>query len=84
MTSSKAQAPTKSFRALLQPFAGIARRLLKFLPDSTVVPILQGELKGYKWLLHSGVGSYWLGTYEPEEEKLFTSMIKPGMICYDC
>jgi FkbM family methyltransferase len=29
-------------------------------------------------------GQHWLGTYEPEQEQLFASQIKPGVVCYDC
>jgi len=36
----------------------LARSLLKHLPDGSVVPVLSGPLKGYRWMLHSGVHTF--------------------------
>ncbi len=74
----------RSIVCTARPVGAICRSLLRMMPESTVVPILCGPLKGYKWLLHSGVGAYWVGTYEPETEKLLSALITPGMVCYDC
>ena len=67
-----------------RPFQIVIRALLRWLPESTVVRILSGPLQGSRWLLHSGVGGYWLGTYEPTQQNALTAMTKPGMVCYDC
>ncbi len=48
------------------------------------MPIIGGRLKGHRWLLRSGVGAYWLGTYERDLEELLSAAIKPGMVCYGC
>lgn len=58
--------------------------LLRLLPDSTVVPILSGPLKYSRWLMHSGVHTYWRGAYEPELSRALHRLVKPGGICYDC
>ena len=54
----------------------ILRFLLKFIPASSRLFILQGKLKGKKWIKGSGVNSYWLGIYEAEQQKLFGKTIK--------
>ena len=61
----------------------ISRGLLKFIPKNSVLPILQGRLKGKKWIIGSGVFGYWLGTYEWEKQKFFEKKLKEGDIVYD-
>jgi FkbM family methyltransferase len=58
----------------------LSRFLLRFLPEHTIVPILNGPLRG----VHSGVHTYWRGVYEPELTKHIQSVVKSGMTCYDC
>lgn len=59
------------------------RRLLAFIPRGVVLPIVQGPLMGKKWIVRSGVFGYWLGSYEADKQKIFTSVIKPGDVVYD-
>jgi len=47
------------------------------------MPILQGKLKGKKWIVDSGVHSCWLGCYESEKQKVFIRTIKKGSVVYD-
>ena len=47
----------------------------KLLPPNIIVFILQGKLKGKKWIKSSGVNGYWLGTYEIEKQKLFEKIV---------
>lgn len=61
----------------------ILRFLLKFIPASSRLFILQGKLKGKKWIKGSGVNSYWLGIYEAEQQKLFGKTIKQGDVVFD-
>ncbi|MFA5084207.1 MAG: FkbM family methyltransferase [Candidatus Paceibacterota bacterium] len=57
--------------------------MLKIIPKNSVLPILQGRLKGKKWIIGSGVFGYWLGTYEWEKQKLFETRVETGDIVYD-
>lgn len=65
----------------------VVGKLLRFpfrlIPKNTVVPILQGKLKGKKWIVDSGVHGCWLGCYESEKQKIFIETIKKGSIVYD-
>jgi len=54
----------------------LLRLPLKLLPKNLVVPVIQGEIKGYKWIVGSGVNGYWLGSYELEKVLLFSKLIK--------
>lgn len=57
--------------------------MLKIIPKNSVLPILQGRLKGKKWIIGSGVFGYWLGTYEWEKQKLFKDKVRAGSVVYD-
>ena len=65
------------------PLGKILRFPLKLIPDKTVLPILQGTLKGNKWIKGSSINGCWLGTYELDKQVLFSKYIKPGNIVYD-
>ena len=46
-------------------FFGRTLRLpLRLVPKSAVVPILQGPLRGKRWIAGSSTHGCWLGTYE--------------------
>jgi hypothetical protein len=47
------------------------------------VPIIQGTLKGRKWIKGSGVNGYWMGTYELEKQEVLRQTIKKGDIFFD-
>lgn len=59
------------------------RGILKLIPKNVVLPILQGKLRGKKWIIGSWVFGYWFGTYELEKQKLFEKIVKEGDIVYD-
>jgi FkbM family methyltransferase len=61
----------------------VLRLPLKLIPSETVVRILQGPLKGYKWVKGSSINGCWLGTYEMDKQVLFSKYIKEGMTVYD-
>jgi len=52
-------------------FGKILRFPLRFIPTKVVVPILQGTLKGKKWIVGSSNHGCWLGSYEYEKCILF-------------
>lgn len=61
----------------------LLRLPLKLIPNSTVLPILQGKLKGKKWIKGSSINGCWLGIYEFDKQILFQDYIKAGMVVYD-
>ncbi|MEH2006873.1 FkbM family methyltransferase [Nostoc sp.] len=61
----------------------ILRILLQFIPATTVMPILQGKLKGKKWIVKSGQHGAWLGSYEYEKQIIFQQIIQEGSIVYE-
>lgn len=65
------------------PLGKLLRLPLKLIPDKTVLPVLQGKLKGKKWIKGSSINGCWLGTYEFDKQQLFQDYVKPGMVIYD-
>lgn len=61
----------------------LLRAPLKFIPRNVILPILQGALRGKRWIVKSGVFGYWLGTYELEMQNIFKEKIKKGGIFFD-
>jgi FkbM family methyltransferase len=53
------------------------------LPQDIVVPILQGPLRGKKWIVGSHIHGCWLGSYELEMQKRVAQYVKPGDIFFD-
>jgi FkbM family methyltransferase len=47
------------------------------------MPILQGRLRGKKWIVNAGVHSYWLGSYEYEKRRAFEAAVTPGSVVFD-
>jgi len=65
------------------PIGKLVRLPLKLIPNHTALPILQGALKGKKWIKGSSINGCWLGTYEFDKQLLFQKYVKPGMVIYD-
>jgi len=64
-------------------YGRLLRRLLGLLPDNMVIPILQGRLRGKKWIVGSCTHGCWLGSYEYEMQKAFVGRVAEGSIVYD-
>ena len=64
-------------------FGKILRFPLNFLPAKTQMPIMQGKLKGKKWIVGSGIHGYWLGSYEFDKQILFERTIMQGKTVFD-
>lgn len=47
------------------------------------MPILQGRLRGKKWIVKSGNHGYWLGSYEYEKRRMFEEIIREGSVVFD-
>jgi len=67
-----------------QSFLGKLLRLpLHLIPKKMVLPILQGSLRGKKWIVGAGEHGYWLGSYELKKCQAFEREITPGAVVYD-
>ena len=64
-------------------FGRVSKLSLRLIPPSTVVRVLQGELRGSRWIVGSGVHGYWLGSYEWEKQRVFSSLVDTGQTVYD-
>jgi FkbM family methyltransferase len=56
---------------------------LKLVPKTAVVPIIQGPLKGKRWIAGSSSHGCWLGSYEFEKQQQFIKHIRAGDVIYD-
>jgi FkbM family methyltransferase len=56
---------------------------LRFIPRETELPILQGPLRGRRWIAGSSTHGCWLGSYEYEKQRLFQRVLKPGDVVFD-
>ena len=61
----------------------IMRFPLKFVPAGMEVPILQGKLKGKRWIVGSFNHGCWLGSYEYKKQTLFAETVTEGSVVYD-
>jgi FkbM family methyltransferase len=59
------------------------RAPLKLIPEGTVVRVLQGPLRGARWIVGSSTAGCWLGSYELSKVRLFASTIQSGMTVFD-
>ena len=63
---------------------GKAIRLpLRLVPDWMEVRIVQGPLRGKRWVAGSANHGCWLGSYEFGKQQEIAATVRPGMICYD-
>lgn len=56
---------------------------LRFVPGNLVLPILQGRLRGYKWIAGSATHGCWLGDYEFKKQALVVEKISRGQVVFD-
>jgi FkbM family methyltransferase len=56
---------------------------LRLLPQDLVVPVLQGRLRGKKWIVGSGVHGYWVGSYEWDKRRIFEQSVPDGGVVFD-
>lgn len=69
-----------SYKSLL---GKVLRLPLKAIPGDTVLSVLQGPLRGKKWIAGAGNHGYWLGTYELAKRRVFESAVKNGSVVFD-
>lgn len=56
---------------------------LRLIPKGMVLPILQGRLRGKKWVVGAGEHGYWLGSYEMNKRLAFEREIGEDAVVYD-
>src|ERR671919_200683 len=61
----------------------LLRAPLNWIPSELSVPILQGALRGKKWVVGSSTHGCWLGSYEYAMRHLFERTVERGDIVYD-
>jgi hypothetical protein len=55
-----------------------ARLPLRLIPRTSTVRIPSGTLRGWKWIVGSGVRGYWLGTYEVQVQEAVARTVTSG------
>lgn len=61
----------------------LLRAPLRLIPQNAIFPILQGPLRGKKWIVGSSNHGCWLGSYEYEKQRVYKRSVKPGDVIYD-
>jgi methyltransferase, FkbM family len=67
--------------------SGLLGRLLRLplhiLPGNFVVRVLQGPMRGAKWIVGAATHGCWLGTYEADKQLKFTTILQRGDVVLD-
>ncbi len=61
----------------------IIRLPLKLIPAGLQLPILQGNLRGRRWIAGSSYHACWVGSYEYEKRIAFEKLVAGGSIVFD-
>jgi FkbM family methyltransferase len=61
----------------------VLRSPFRLIPASATVPILQGPLRGRRWIVGSATHGCWLGSYEFETQRAFAQLVRSGDVVYD-
>ena len=56
---------------------------LGYIPKELVVPVMQGVLRGKKWIVGSSNHGCWFGSYESRIQQVFARFVRPGDVVYD-
>ncbi len=59
------------------------RQPLRLIPPNICLPILQGRLRGKRWITGSSLHGCWLGSFESDKQTVFEMIVKPGDTVYD-
>ncbi len=61
----------------------LVRLPFRVLPQDMVMPVLQGPLRGKKWIVGSHLHGCWLGSYEWTMQRRVAKELKAGSVFYD-
>jgi FkbM family methyltransferase len=61
----------------------LIRLPLRLVPPEREVPILSGELRGWRWITGAATHGCWLGTYEREAQRVFRDTVREGDVVLD-
>jgi len=61
----------------------VLRFPLRLVPSRYPMPIMQGRLKGMRWIVGAGNHGCWLGSYEYDKRQLFERAVTPGSVVFD-
>jgi FkbM family methyltransferase len=61
----------------------LVRYPFKLIPRNLALPVLQGPLRGQKWIVGSHLHGCWLGSYEWETQKRIAQEVRPGSVFFD-
>jgi FkbM family methyltransferase len=61
----------------------LLRAPLRLIPNQAQLPILQGNLRGKKWIVGASNHGCWLGSYEYEKSRAFAQTIGKGNVVFD-
>ena len=61
----------------------ILRLPLNLIPESFVMPVLQGKFRGKLWITGSGNHGFWLGSFEYIKRTVLEKTITPDTVVYD-
>lgn len=64
-------------------FGRLVRAPLRLIPSGMKMPIIQGPLKGKRWIAGSHNHGCWLGSYEFDKQQLFIESIAAGNVVFD-
>lgn len=64
-------------------FGAATRAILSLLPSGTVVPIVQGPLRGKRWIVGSSNHGCWLGSYELQKQLAIAQRMRSGDVVCD-
>ena len=56
---------------------------LSLIPAKTRLPIVQGPLRGYRWIVGSSNHGCWLGSYECDQQALLAKWTNEGDVVFD-
>ena len=59
------------------------RLLVRAVPKGATVRVLQGRLRGARWIAGASNAGYWLGSYEVDVQQLVGELLGDGDVFYD-
>ena len=60
-----------------------SRKCLSAIPKDWTVPVLQGPMRGLRWIVGAQNHGMWLGSFEAEKQIAISKFLRPGQTFYD-